>query len=907
MTNLFQSLQKNLRKPLLFGVCGALGCLVAAAVFGEPFWELTKREKPSQTILLLIDTSQSMAGTRLDEVKAAAQNFVQRQLAREDLSQINLAVVNFGDDAQVVTRLTDDKAILDNAISSLDADGGTRMDLGLEEAIEELKHPIGENNTSHILLFTDGKPGGTILPKEITLLLDTSESMGDDGKLEDVQLAAQNFVERQLAQTNAPETKLAVLGFGNEVQEGTTLTSDQDLLREAIANLRISEKGGTRMDLGIQSAIEQFDATTDRPAERNILLFTDGQPTPEPPPVQVDVMFVLDTTGSMHEEINGVRQGIQSFVNELNAKNFDAQIGLIDFRDRFEGEEPKVLSFDSSVFTKDTESFSREVGKLSADGGGVSNPESSFDALALATRQDFRPGAKKVILLITDAPPLIPDREIASVSEMSNLLRSSEIDQLHFAIHADDSSAYEKLQETVPGEVFPLAETPLERSEFDRVLPLLGEQIAETAIERVDRQPTIDATLLAGETAREQEINIIAVGTGDAESSFLTQLTGDNPESVFYTEDSSKIDQILSEAEKYLIGSDDFRDVLADTRKNGSAAKNQNINIVAVGAGEADQKFLNELTGNSELVFAAQDGQFDEAFKQAENSINFPIDQEQGDYTLPYAILRLGGWASILAWGLSLALMASQNHYLRRRHLSFKELGAGTLGSAVAGMVGGSLGQITFTRIIEGTALATTSSSLLPVIVAWGVLGTLVGGGMSFFVPNLKKYRAVLGGGIGGTLGGIGFQMISHSLLGGIPVGVFQVEAIAIGRLAGSAIIGFCVGVMVALMEILSREARLIIKWTPQEKRELLLGSRPIIFGSSDESDIYLSKKEGYPPTTAKIFKDGDKIVMLFDKKMDDLRPMRTLRHELKAGERRRLGGVTFEVKIASQKSGYNN
>jgi Ca-activated chloride channel family protein len=59
-------------------------------------------------------------------------------------------------------------------------------------------------------------------------------------------------------------------------------------------------------------------------------------------------MFVLDVTGSMQEEINGVKTGIQQFAQELSKRKLDAEVGLIAFGDRLNGEEPQTLQFDNS-------------------------------------------------------------------------------------------------------------------------------------------------------------------------------------------------------------------------------------------------------------------------------------------------------------------------------------------------------------------------------------------------------------------------------------------------------------------------------------------------------------------------------------------------------------------------------
>ncbi|NES68974.1 MAG: VWA domain-containing protein, partial [Okeania sp. SIO2D1] len=85
---------------------------------------------------------------------------------------------------------------------------------------------------------------------------------------------------------------------------------------------------------------------------------------------QVDVLFVLDVTGSMKGEINGVKNGINNFVSTLNSRELDAQVGLIAFGDRFYGEEPDILSFAGEPFTKDTNSFKTKVGQMEMVYGG---------------------------------------------------------------------------------------------------------------------------------------------------------------------------------------------------------------------------------------------------------------------------------------------------------------------------------------------------------------------------------------------------------------------------------------------------------------------------------------------------------------------------------------------------------
>ncbi len=334
-----------------------------------------------------------------------------------------------------------------------------------------------------------------------------------------------------------------------------------------------------------------------------------------------------------------------------------------------------------------------------------------------------------------------------------------------------------------------------------------------------------------------------------------------------------------------------FTDGLPDssfrTSLAAKLAKSKNINIIAVATGGADVNFLADLTGDSSLVFFANSGEIDLAFRAAEAKINETSlieSGESGNYGVVYGSLRTGGWTAILAIGISLILIVGQNQYMRRRLLSLQEAGVSIFGGLTAGLIAGGIGQLLFTPI-----------AILPYtgeigrILGWTILGALVGSGTSFFVPNLKLNRALAGGSLGGSLGAIAF-LIAASRLGDLP-----------GRLIGAAILGFFIGLMIAWAEKqqLSTEDYLVVHWSPKEQTKILLGKRPVTLGSSYEAQIHLSKAQGFYPVTAKIFKEGNNIIMEYDGRYAQERGMRIVRHELHNGDRRKLGKITVEVRNA--------
>lgn len=108
----------------------------------------------------------------------------------------------------------------------------------------------------------------------------------------------------------------------------------------------------------------------------------------------VDLVFVIDTTGSMSEEIAGVRDSVVSFADSLRAAVGSLRLGGVSFGDDVRSVYP---------FTESADFFRGWVGGLDAYGGD-DTPENPLDAVLAANALIWRPGALRVIVVITDAP-----------------------------------------------------------------------------------------------------------------------------------------------------------------------------------------------------------------------------------------------------------------------------------------------------------------------------------------------------------------------------------------------------------------------------------------------------------------------------------------------------------------------
>lgn len=119
---------------------------------------------------------------------------------------------------------------------------------------------------------------------------------------------------------------------------------------------------------------------------------------------RIDVVFVLDTTGSMGGLIEGAKAKIWSIANQMiSAKPTPRlRIGLVGYRDR--GDEYVTRRFDLS---DDIDAIYGHLQGFQAGGGG-DTPESVNQALREAVRDmSWTPSrdALKIVFLVGDAPP----------------------------------------------------------------------------------------------------------------------------------------------------------------------------------------------------------------------------------------------------------------------------------------------------------------------------------------------------------------------------------------------------------------------------------------------------------------------------------------------------------------------
>jgi len=115
----------------------------------------------------------------------------------------------------------------------------------------------------------------------------------------------------------------------------------------------------------------------------------------------IDVAFVLDTTGSMSEEINALRDTLEKVASSLGTVGIRPRVGLVEYRDR--GDEYVTRTHQ---MTTDVAGLQARIAALQANGGG-DTPEHVNEAVRVAVRTlKFKPeSVARLVFLIGDAPP----------------------------------------------------------------------------------------------------------------------------------------------------------------------------------------------------------------------------------------------------------------------------------------------------------------------------------------------------------------------------------------------------------------------------------------------------------------------------------------------------------------------
>jgi Mg-chelatase subunit ChlD len=200
----------------------------------------------------------------------------------------------------------------------------------------------------------------------------------------------------------APNADIALFADGTALETGKTY-SDGTFLFFPSAHV----KDVFRYQARITFLQHRQELSIDRQGPRELDVKLAQQRT-VPEPLPLDVLFVLDTTGSMGEEIARLKKTIE--IINLNLASLPSKplvrFGMVLYKDRKDEYVTRIIPL-----TDNLDEFQRELNKVKASGGG-DVPEDLQTALADAVGKiNWNPDGVRLAFIITDAPPHLDYRQ----------------------------------------------------------------------------------------------------------------------------------------------------------------------------------------------------------------------------------------------------------------------------------------------------------------------------------------------------------------------------------------------------------------------------------------------------------------------------------------------------------------
>lgn len=215
-----------------------------------------------------------------------------------------------------------------------------------------------------------------------------------------------------------------------------------------------------------------------------------AQPQARPEPAatgpSVEVVFVLDTTGSMSGLIEGAKQTIWSIANAIATGDPTPQVrmGLVAYRDRGDEYITRITGL-----TDDLDAVYGDLIGFRAQGGG-DHPESVnqalHEAITLISWSDD-PSTLRLVYLVGDAPPHMHYDNDVPYLESCRLAaeRGIIINTIQCGSHGPTGEIWREISRAAEGEYLAIAQdggVAVVATPFDADISALGEQLGRTVV-----------------------------------------------------------------------------------------------------------------------------------------------------------------------------------------------------------------------------------------------------------------------------------------------------------------------------------------------------------------------------------------------------------------------------------------
>jgi hypothetical protein len=227
--------------------------------------------------------------------------------------------------------------------------------------------------------------------------------------------------------------------------------------------------------LGASDDTISWSVKTDKPAECSLKLEVIGSydKTPDLQYARVekplgqqagslDLIFCIDVTASMEDDIDSVKAAAAGIVEKVAAKDPGFRVAIVAYRDWDDSE--GLAMFGDYPFSSDRGAIIGSINSLSV-GGGDDIPEAVFEALMRAidsrTVGGWRTNVTKAVILMGDAPPHDPSRDGLTSAIVAKAAEDADPVVIQTIVVANDGAfdeeavvAFQKLADLTKGQMF---------------------------------------------------------------------------------------------------------------------------------------------------------------------------------------------------------------------------------------------------------------------------------------------------------------------------------------------------------------------------------------------------------------------------------------------------------------------
>lgn len=206
----------------------------------------------------------------------------------------------------------------------------------------------------------------------------------------------------------------------------------------------------------------------------------------EPAPVRLEMVFVVDTTGSMSGLIEGAKQRIWGIVNQvMQEPHSSVQIGLVAYRDRGDDYVTQILPL-----TEDLDKVYTTLMNYEADGGGDTSEDVRTALAAGLNNAGWSLEASnltQIIFLVGDAPPHddYDDATDTLVTAANAVQRGIIVNTIQCGVAAETTRVWRSIAERGKGQYFAIAQSggvQAITTPYDEELGVLANRLGSTYV-----------------------------------------------------------------------------------------------------------------------------------------------------------------------------------------------------------------------------------------------------------------------------------------------------------------------------------------------------------------------------------------------------------------------------------------